>query len=59
MTLVIAQKPYDMGYLAVEFAMADWRGVTSLPRRVTTGYAVINAENVDDPEIARFIYQVP
>ncbi len=58
-TLVIAQKPYDMGYLAVEFAMADWRGVTSLPRRVTTGYAVINAENVDDPEVARFIYQVP
>lgn len=58
-TLVIAQKPFDMGYLAVEFAMADWRGVTSLPRRVTTGYAVINAENVDDPEVARFIYQVP
>ncbi|MGQ9886937.1 MAG: ABC transporter substrate-binding protein [Aggregatilineales bacterium] len=58
-TLVIAQKPFDMGYLAVAFAMADWRGVTSLPRRVTTGYAVINADNVDDPEVARFIYQVP
>ncbi|GAB4453377.1 MAG: ABC transporter substrate-binding protein [Anaerolineae bacterium] len=58
-TLVIAQKPFDMGYLAVEFAMADWRGVTSLPRRVPTGYAVITAENVDDPEVARFIYQVP
>lgn len=58
-TLVIAQKPYDMGYMAVSFAMADWRGVTSLPHRVTTGYAVITAENVDDPEVARFIYQVP
>jgi ribose transport system substrate-binding protein len=58
-TLVIAQKPYDMGYMAVEFAMADYEGVTSLPRRVTTGYAVINAKNVDDPAIARFIYQVP
>jgi ribose transport system substrate-binding protein len=58
-TLVIAQKPYDMGYLAVAFAMADWRGVTSLPPRVTTGYAVITADNVDDPEVARFIYQVP
>ena len=58
-TLVIAQKPFDMGYMAVEFAMADWRGVTSLPTRVPTGYAVITAENVDDPEIARFIYQVP
>jgi ribose transport system substrate-binding protein len=58
-TLVIAQKPHDMGYLAVEFAMADWRGVTSIPKHVTTGYAVIDANNVDEPEIARFIYQVP
>jgi ribose transport system substrate-binding protein len=58
-TLVIAQKPYDMGYLAVEFAMAHHRGVTSLPTRVTTGYATITLENVDDPEVARFIYQVP
>jgi ribose transport system substrate-binding protein len=45
--------------MCVAFAMADAAGVTSLPRHVTTGYAVINAQNVDDPEIARFIYQVP
>ena len=57
-SLVIAQKPHDMGYLGVEFAMADARGVTSLPRRLTTGYAVIDAKNVDDPEISRFIYRV-
>jgi ribose transport system substrate-binding protein len=58
-SLVIAQKPHDMGYLAVAFAMADWRGVTSIPKRVTTGYAVITIDNVDDPEVAKFIYQVP
>lgn len=58
-TMVIAQKPYDMGYMAVEFAMADSRGVTSLPLRVTTGYAVITKDNVDDPAVSRFIYQVP
>jgi len=57
-SLVIAQKPYDMGYMAVAFCMADAAGVTSLPTRVTTSYAVIDAENVTDPEIARFIYQV-
>ncbi|HVO71822.1 MAG TPA: ABC transporter substrate-binding protein [Aggregatilineaceae bacterium] len=57
-SLVIAQKPHDMGYLAVEFAMADVRGVTSIPRHVTTGYAVIDAKNVDDPNVAKFIYQV-
>ncbi len=58
MSLVLAQKPFDMGYLGVAFAMADHAGVTSLPKHVTTGFAVIDAENVDDPEVARFIYQV-
>src|SRR6185369_14639417 len=58
-TLVLAQKPFDMGYMAVEFAAADAAGVTSLPRRVETGFAIIDKNNVDDPKIARFIYQVP
>ena len=58
-TLVLAQKPYDMGYMAVQFAVADAAGVTSLPRRVETGFAIIDKENVKDPTIARFIYQVP
>ncbi len=58
-TMVIAQKPYDMGYLGVEFALADWRGVTSLPKHLTTGFAILNKANMDDPEYARFIYQVP
>lgn len=58
-TLVLAQKPFDMGYLAVTFAAADARGVTSLPRRVETGFAIIDSENVDDPEYSRFIYAVP
>ncbi len=58
-SLVLAQKPFDMGYLAVTFAAADAQGVTSLPRRVETGFAIIDSENVDDPEYARFIYQVP
>lgn len=57
-SLVIAQKPFDMGYMGVAFCMADAAGVTSLPPRVTTGFAVIDAENRDDPEVARFIYQV-
>ena len=58
-SLVIAQKPHDMGYLAVAFAMADHRGVTSIPKHVTTGYAVINIDNVDDPDVAKFIYKLP
>jgi ribose transport system substrate-binding protein len=58
-SLVLAQKPFDMGYLAVVFALADANGVTSLPRRVETGFAIIDKDNVEDPEFARFIYQVP
>jgi ribose transport system substrate-binding protein len=57
-SLVLAQKPFDMGYLAVEFAQADAAGVTSLPRRVETGFAIIDKDNVKDPAYARFIYQV-
>src|SRR5438477_2190130 len=58
-TLVLAQKPFDMGYMAVQFAVADAAGVTSLPRRVETGFAIIDKSNVKDPAVARFIYQVP
>ena len=57
-SLVLAQKPYDMGYMAVQFAVADSAGVTSLPTKVETGFAIIDINNVDDPEISRFIYQV-
>lgn len=57
-SLVLAQKPFDMGYMAVQFAVADHAGVTSLPRRVETGFAIIDKDNVADPEYARFIYKV-
>ena len=54
--LVIAQKPADMGYLATMMATAYMNGVTSIPERIPTGYAIITQENVDDPEIAKYIY---
>ena len=55
--LVIAQKPGDMGYLAVAMANAYLNGVQSVPKRIPTGYAIITADNVDDPEIAQYIYK--
>ena len=58
-SLVLAQKPFDMGYMAVQFAAADAAGVTSLPRRVETGFAIIDKDNVKDPAYSRFIYAVP
>jgi ribose transport system substrate-binding protein len=56
-SLVLAQKPFDMGYMAVQFAAADAAGVTSLPRRVETGFAILDKDNVSDPAYARFIYK--
>ncbi|MGB1287263.1 MAG: substrate-binding domain-containing protein [Aggregatilineales bacterium] len=55
-SLVIAQKPADMGYLGVAFATAYLDGYQSMPARVPTGYAVITADNVDDDDVSRFIY---
>ena len=38
--MVIAQKPSDMGYFAVEMAMRLLQnGVTSIPKHIPTGYA--------------------
>jgi len=54
--LVIAQKPYDMGYFAVEMGLAYLDDITSIPARIPTGYQVITIDNVDDPEVAKYIY---
>ena len=45
-----------MGYLGVIAQVANDRRVTSMPARIPTGYAVITIDNVDDPDVARFIY---
>ncbi|MGD0173513.1 MAG: ABC transporter substrate-binding protein [Anaerolineales bacterium] len=55
--LVIAQKPGDMGFFALEMAMAYLNGVTSIPKHIPTGYAVITRDNMADPNIAKFFYQ--
>lgn len=55
--LVIAQKPGDMGFFAVEMAMAYMNGVTSIPKHIPTGYAVITRDNMNDPDISIFFYK--
>jgi ribose transport system substrate-binding protein len=55
--MVIAQKPSDMGYLAVEMAVAYLNGVTSIPKHIPTGYAVITKANMTDPKVSQFFYQ--
>lgn len=53
--LAIAQHPAEIGYFGVMAAYAHLTG-QSIPTAIGTGFTVIDAENVDDPEVARFIY---
>ncbi|MEM1431581.1 MAG: ABC transporter substrate-binding protein [Pseudomonadota bacterium] len=51
----IAQHPAEIGYFGVMAAYAVLTG-NSVPVSIGTGFTVINADNVGDPEIQKFIY---
>lgn len=53
--LAIAQHPAEIGYYGVMTAYAALTG-QSVPPLIGTGFTVITAENVDDPEVQKFIY---
>lgn len=53
--MAIAQHPAEIGYYGVMTAYAQLTG-QSVPPIIGTGFTVITAENVDEPEVARFIY---
>ena len=51
----IAQHPAEIGYFGVMAAYAALTG-QSVPTSIGTGFTVINADNVGDEDIAKFIY---
>ncbi|MEM7710931.1 MAG: substrate-binding domain-containing protein, partial [Pseudomonadota bacterium] len=51
----IAQHPAEIGYFGVMAAYAVLTG-QSVPVAIGTGFTVIDADNVDDEDIAKFIY---
>lgn len=53
--IAIAQHPAEIGYYGVVTAYAHLTG-QSVPPAIGTGFTVIDASNVDDPEIQKFIY---
>ncbi|MBX2882996.1 MAG: substrate-binding domain-containing protein [Granulosicoccus sp.] len=53
--MAIAQHPAEIGYYGVMTAYAHLTG-QSVPPLIGTGFTVITADNVEDPEIARYIY---
>lgn len=53
--LAIAQHPAEIGYYGVVTAYAMLTG-QSVPVKIGTSFTVIDAQNVDDENIAKFIY---
>jgi ribose transport system substrate-binding protein len=53
--IAIAQHPAEIGYYGVMTAYAHITG-QSVPPAIGTGFTVIDADNMNDPAIQRFIY---
>jgi len=53
--VAIAQHPAEIGYFGVVAAYAHLTG-NSIPVSIGTGFTIIDAENVADPEVAKYIY---
>ncbi len=53
---LVVQKPYDIGYQGVEQAVAAVRGEEVTPE-IATDYVVATPDNLDDPDIAKFLYK--
>ena len=53
--MAIAQHPAEIGYFGVTTAYAAVTG-QSVPIHIGTGFTVMDASNIDDPEIRKFVY---
>ncbi|MDR3497290.1 MAG: ABC transporter substrate-binding protein [Ancalomicrobiaceae bacterium] len=54
--IAIAQHPAEIGYYGVMTAYAHLTG-NSVPTAIGTGFTVMDKANIDDPNVARFIYK--
>ncbi|PPK45983.1 monosaccharide ABC transporter substrate-binding protein (CUT2 family) [Trinickia symbiotica] len=51
----IAQRPADMGYYGVKYAVDAIRG-KPIPKEKDTGFVVMDKSNIDNPNVKQFIY---
>lgn len=54
--LVLAQKPADMGYLAVEWGYKHFTQKAEIPKHIGTGFQLFTKDNVNNPDMAQYIY---
>ena len=52
---LVMQQPYTMGYEAVKAAVAVANG-EEVPAEASTGAVIGTAENIDEPEVAKYLY---
>jgi len=55
--LVLAQKPYEIGTLAVEAAYRYFVEGKEVPKRMVPGFFFFTRDNVNDPESQKYIYR--
>jgi ribose transport system substrate-binding protein len=53
---LVVQKPYDMGYQGVEFAVKALKDET-VEKKVDTDFVVATKDNVSTPEISKYLYK--
>jgi ribose transport system substrate-binding protein len=53
----LAQKPYEIGYLAVEWGYKYLTEGIEPPKKVIPGFFFFTQDNVDDPDAQQYIYQ--
>ncbi|MDC7235207.1 MAG: substrate-binding domain-containing protein [Spirochaetales bacterium] len=54
--LVLAQKPGEIGALAVEWAYKYFIEEKKVPESITSGYIILDKSNINDPDMEQYIY---
>jgi ribose transport system substrate-binding protein len=52
---IIAQKPYDIGFIGVTKAVASLKGQT-VPKEIKTGVVVATKSNINSPAVKKYLY---
>ena len=55
--MVLAQKPFEIGYLAVEWGHKHLTQGAEIPKKVVPGFFFFTRENVNDPDAQQYIYR--
>ena len=54
--MVLAQKPAEIGFLGVEWGYKYLKDNAEVPKKVIPGFEFFTKDNVDNPDMAQFIY---